>query len=299
MILKMVTHQQQIKITKTKAKIKIAIAIIIIIQTMKQTQARKRQNKTKIVQTQKFCHKKKSKTKNNNSNNNNKNKSKKDETQSKSSSPESVENLDQMVSLLSAMFPNCHNSEIIDLLTSHAMKIKPVVATLLQNQELNDLDPSLSNINPNFVTNNPSEQVCRFYLLGVCTRGTTCPFAHSRDISSADFKYWAFGCSRGDECIYMHKLPSIKHIAQYMHSQYEKSRSLSLSPSLSPPNEEKIDVNELISDKTNFFSQITAINGSNNNSNGSSHVSVLSEEFCHVSIIETRFDIGYRKYKFI
>ena len=85
----------------------------------------------------------------------------------------------------------------------HAMSIKPVVATLLQDDgELFDRDDGNGSDN--------TLPVCRYYLMGKCNL-LDCMFKHEKETSNAVCKYWAWGsCSRKNNCIYLHRMPNIK-----------------------------------------------------------------------------------------
>lgn len=128
--------------------------------------------------------------------------------------------IEELVLMLTAMFPQHKSVYLKKLLAQHAMNIKPVVATLLQG-DVYSLDNNTTSVNntesEEKKNNNTSERpVCRYFLMGEC-KLLDCMFSHDTAAASATCKYWLWGyCSRGDKCIYKHSLPTVntQHLQQ-------------------------------------------------------------------------------------
>ena len=57
------------------------------------------------------------------------------------------------------------------------------------------------------VTSTPGqENVCKYYLVGKCHRGTQCSFVHPKEMKTVVCKHYLRGlCSKGDRCEFLHE----------------------------------------------------------------------------------------------
>jgi len=141
------------------------------------------------------------------------------------------EDPEDLVLMLTAMFPDVDQERLRKLLAKHAMKIKPVVATLLQyddysiDHQSHSASASTANLNSSSGSkSNPQSdrEVCRYYLRGDC-KLLDCMFSHDVEAANAVCKYWLWGhCSRKEKCIYKHSLPDVQQRQEERRRMEEK-----------------------------------------------------------------------------
>ncbi|CAI4054513.1 hypothetical protein SUVZ_16G2300 [Saccharomyces uvarum] len=107
---------------------------------------------------------------------------------------------------------------------------------------------------------------CKFFKMGNCQAGLSCPFSHSQDIinsaNNLPCKYFAKGnCKFGNKCVNAHVLPNGLRmnskgpieIAPSSHNNYfSHTRSASFSTYMSPPMSANTDISHSAS-STNYF----------------------------------------------
>ena len=65
--------------------------------------------------------------------------------------------------------------------------------------------------------------VCAFYLTGLCSRGSSCPFRHVRVDRTVVCKHWLRGlCKKGDDCEFLHEYDMSKMPECYFFSKFGK-----------------------------------------------------------------------------
>jgi len=64
-------------------------------------------------------------------------------------------------------------------------------------------------------------EMCRFYLKGICMKGNSCPFCHSKSDRSVVCKYWLRGlCKKNDLCEFLHEYDMSKMPECYFFSKF-------------------------------------------------------------------------------
>jgi len=67
---------------------------------------------------------------------------------------------------------------------------------------------------------NPGE-VCKFFLKGTCTKGSSCPYKHSKGERAVVCKHWLRGlCKKGDTCEFLHEYDLSKMPECYFFSKF-------------------------------------------------------------------------------
>lgn len=67
---------------------------------------------------------------------------------------------------------------------------------------------------------NPGE-VCKFFLKGSCTKGSSCPYKHSKSERAVVCKHWLRGlCKKGDSCEFLHEYDLSKMPECYFYSKF-------------------------------------------------------------------------------
>jgi cleavage and polyadenylation specificity factor subunit 4 len=83
--------------------------------------------------------------------------------------------------------------------------------------ETANLQTTVINVNGESV---PGE-ICKFFLKGTCTKGTSCPFKHSKVDKAVVCKHWLRGlCKKGDFCEFLHEYDLSKMPECYFYAKY-------------------------------------------------------------------------------
>lgn len=70
-------------------------------------------------------------------------------------------------------------------------------------------------------TESEEQEICKFYLKGNCTKGSSCPFKHMKGDRAVVCKHWLRGlCKKGESCEFLHEYDLTKMPECYFYSKF-------------------------------------------------------------------------------